>query len=242
MKHDLQIAIDFLAVAVLLLFASIWAYTTFISTPPYVDENRYPIKGIDISSHNGMMNLQAAADDGISFAFIKATEGKNFRDENFRLNYQKAKEAGLMVGAYHFFRFDRGGVEQAINLLDAVGDRKLDLGIVIDVENEGNATNIDRQTIIDRLGRMIEYLNLKGHRVMIYTNRNGYYDYVAEDFRGMPLWICSFQEVPINAEWAFWQYNHRGKVKGIKGNVDLNVFAGNKTEWDIFLTTGNLPS
>lgn len=85
-----------------------------------------------------MMNLDAAADDGIEFIFIKASEGENFRDENFVLNYQKARHAGMKVGAYHFFRFDVDGVKQAVNLMRSVGARPLELGMVIDVEAEGN--------------------------------------------------------------------------------------------------------
>lgn len=85
------------------------------------------MKGIDVSAHNGMMNLDAAADDGIEFIFIKASEGENFRDENFVLNYQKARHAGMKVGAYHFFRFDVDGVKQAVNLMRSVGRARSNL-------------------------------------------------------------------------------------------------------------------
>ncbi len=71
-RADVEAAIDFMLVAALLVFASVWAYHKFISTPPYVDSERYPVRGIDVSSHNGMMNLDAAAKDGVEFIFIKA--------------------------------------------------------------------------------------------------------------------------------------------------------------------------
>ena len=50
---------------------------------------------------------------------------------------------------------------------------------------------------------MVEYLNLLGHRVMFYSNRDGYYEYLADAFPGAPLWICGFSENPIHAEWSF---------------------------------------
>lgn len=229
------LAIDFLFLSVMVLFAAAWAWNEFISSPPYVDPDKYPIRGIDVSSHNGMMNLKSAAEDGISFIFIKASEGENFRDENFSLNYNKAAEAGLKIGAYHFFRFDTDGIAQGMNFLEAVGNREMHLGLVIDVEETGNPKGIKPELIQERLASMVDFLTLKGHRVMFYTNRQGYHDFLKDNFRGFPLWICSFNSTPISANWTFWQFNHRGKVKGIKGNVDLNTFCGNRKEWVDFL-------
>lgn len=199
------------------------------------------MKGIDVSSHNGMMNLDAAAADGVEFVFIKASEGSDFRDENFRLNYNKALHAGMKIGAYHFFRFDSDGVEQARNLLKVIGIRKLDLGIAVDIESQGNPSGIPLDSIMLRLEQMVDYLNLKGRRVIFYTNRDGYERYLMNNFPGCALWICSFNSNPIDAEWTFWQYNHRGKVKGIKGDVDLDVFFGSREEWNNFLHGGVYP-
>lgn len=234
-RKDILVAMGFAMVCLWLLFAAVWAYREFMTSPPYVDPIKYPIKGIDVSAHNGDIDFRKVAKDGIEFVFIKATEGKDFKDKKFRENYNLAKGAGLKTGIYHFFRFDRDGVEQAINLLKAVGPRHPDLGLVIDVEKTGNPDSVPLELINKRLTEMVDYLNLLGYRVMFYTNLDGYYDYLAETFVGQPLWICRFQENPINAEWTFWQYNHRGAVNGIKGHVDLNVFCGNRKEWESFL-------
>ncbi len=232
---DLIAAAVFLFVCLFLVFAGIWAYKTFMSSPPYVDPERYPVRGIDISAHNGNVDMERVAADGYEFVFIKATEGVDFKDRNFRVNYDKAEKAGLKTGIYHFFRFDRDGVEQALNLLKAVGKRRPDLGIVIDVEKAGNPDSIPKEKIQSRLTHMVEYLNLLGHRVMFYSNRDGYYEYLADAFPGAPLWICGFSENPIHAEWSFWQFNHRGEVHGIEGDVDLNAFCGSREEWQNFL-------
>lgn len=234
-RKDLGVCIAFLASALLLAGASLWAYRQFIITPPYVDPERYPIRGIDVSRHNGLMNLDAAARDGIEFIFIKASEGGETKDPNFRLNYDKARHAGMKIGAYHFFRFDRDGVTQAMNLHDVVRFRHLDLGVAIDVERHNNATGVPDDSIRERLAAMIDYLHLRGYRVTLYSNAEGYYDLLHTDFRGAPLWICSFKSMPINREWDFWQYYHHGKVAGIRGDVDLNVFSGSRAEWEEFL-------
>ena len=234
-KADIEAAFDFLVVAALLAFACVWAWQQFMKSPPYVDPVRYPVRGIDVSAHNDMMNLDAAARSGIEFIFIKASEGATFRDENFRINFIKARHAGLKTGAYHFFRFDVDGVSQAVNFLQTVGHRKLELGLAIDVEKHGNPPGVPPDSIALRLTQMVDYLNLMGHRVTFYTNRDGYFDYLAKTFPGSSLWICAFSKTPINAEWTFWQYDHHGKVPGIKGDVDLNVFCGDRDEWSNYL-------
>lgn len=234
-RKDLMAAACFLGVSLLLVFAAVWAYHTFMTSPPYVDPEKYPVRGIDISAHNGTVDMEKVAGSGVEFVFIKATEGVDFKDRNFRVNFDKAHRAGLKTGVYHFFRFDRDGVEQAINLMKTVGSRRPELGLVIDVEKAGNPDSVPVETVRNRLIQMVDYLNLLGHRVMFYSNKDGYFEYLAEIFPGAPLWICGFSENPINAEWSFWQYNHRGKVDGVPGDVDLNVFCGNRDEWSNFL-------
>lgn len=232
-RNDLIVSACFLIVSGLLGCAAWWAWHQYMTTPPYVDPEKFPIRGIDISAHNGYTNLNAAAAEGYEFAFIKASEGITHRDENFVLNYQKARHAGMKIGAYHFFRFDRDGVEQAVNFIKSVGHRPLELGLAIDVEEQGNPTDIPLDTIRTRLAMMVEYLNMKGHRVTFYSNRDGWEKYLREDFEGMPLWICSFTDRnALNDDWTFWQYNHRGRVAGIRGDVDLNAFSGSRADWE----------
>lgn len=241
-RKDILISLVFLGLAGLLLIASWDSWVWFKTTPPYVDPERYPIRGIDVSAHNGMMNLEAARASGIEFIYIKASEGKDFRDQNFRLNYAKARHAGMKIGAYHYFRFDAGGVEQALNLINAVGYRKLDLGVAVDVEDAGNASGVPSDTILDRLSRMAEYLNLRGYRVVFYSNRDGVYEYLDKAVPGSPLWICSFNQTPIERDWVFWQYDHHGKVAGIKGDVDLDTFYGDRKDWEEFLNNQQYPA
>ncbi|MDE6271981.1 MAG: hypothetical protein K2M31_03135 [Muribaculaceae bacterium] len=239
--HDLRVALGFTVVAILLCMAAYYAYNQFIVSPPYVDPERYPVRGLDVSAHNGMMNLDAAASDGYQFIFIKASEGNTFRDQNFRINYSKAFHAGMKIGAYHYFRFDCDGKSQAKNLLGAIDNRPLDLGVAIDIEEHNNAAGVDSIKIAERLLSMIEYLNMSGHRVTLYSNISGYYDYIKEVVPGACLWICSFSSDPINAEWTYWQYYHHGRVSGIRGDVDLNAFCGSQADWERFLEGAQWP-
>lgn len=234
-KTDIAIFLCFLLAAALLAWAAYAAWIHFRTSPPYVDRDRYPVLGIDISSHNGDVDLHKAKDDGVEFVWMKASEGETFRDKTFSSNHTKAGLAGLKRGAYHFFRFDKDGIVQAVNLIEAVGDRDLEMGVAIDVESSGNPDGIDEDLIKERLSAMVDYLNLKGISPTLYSNKKDYFRYLADSFPGHSLWICSFSEDPISTFWTFWQYNHRGTIKGINGNVDLNVFGGSRDDWREFV-------
>ena len=93
-----------------------------------VDRYRYPVAGIDVSKHNGKIDFDQVRMDDYQFVFIKASEGKTYKDEAFDRNYRAAREADLKVGAYHFFRKNRTGREQADNLLGVVKGKTLDPG------------------------------------------------------------------------------------------------------------------
>lgn len=230
---DIRVAGWFALVTLLLAGACWWAWHRYMSTPPYVDPERFPVKGLDLSAHNGYANLNAAAAEGYEFVWLKSSEGVSFRDENFVLNYQKARHAGMRVGAYHYFRFDRDGIEQAVNFLNAVGRRHLDLGLAIDVEEQGNARGVPVDSVKARLQLMVEYLNMAGHRVTLYSNRAGWEKYLMPEFEGMPLWICSFNdENAMSGDWTYWQHNHRGKVAGVRGDVDINAYSGSRSQWE----------
>lgn len=234
-RHDLLVSLGFLIVVALLAGAIWYAWDHYIKTAPYVDQDVYPVRGIDISAHNGDIDMVKVRKEGIEFVFIKASEGVDFRDSRFLENYTKARRAGMKIGVYHFFRFDRNGIDQARNLIGAIGRRHLDLGVAIDVEDHGNAKGVDSLSIAKRLTEMVEFLNLAGYRVTFYSNRDGYPDYLRQTVPGAPLWICSFTPMPADMEWTFWQYDHRGKVNGIEGYVDLNAFCGSREDWERYL-------
>lgn len=230
-KKDILTAAGFLILAAILAWSCAWVWEQYLTSPPYVSEERYPVRGIDVSAHNGDIDFGKVKNSGMEFVFLKATEGTDFRDKSFPGNYEKALKAGLRIGAYHFFRFDKDGVDQAVNFLGAIGKRKLDLGLAIDVEQQGNPDTIPTDVVVERLAEMTDYLFLKGIRVYFYTNKDGYEQFLMEAFPGYPLWICSFSSHPIDADWTFWQYDHHGHVNGIKGDVDLNAFNGTREEF-----------
>lgn len=192
---------------------------------------QYPVHGIDISAHNGFVDFGKMTNDSIDFVIIKATEGTSFKDSRFHTNYRNARNTGIRIGAYHFFRFDTDGKMQALNLINSVMGLDLDFPLMIDVEEWNNARGIPRNKIIDRLSDMVSYLETNGYNLIIYSNKDGFNDFIRNRFSEYPLWICSFTNPPISSEWVFWQYSHCGKINGIDGKVDLNTFNGSRPQW-----------
>ena len=202
-----------------------------------VNRDKYPIVGIDVSAHNGDIDFEKVRADGYSFVVIKASEGVNHHDSKFDINYDNARKAGLKVGAYHFFRKNTDGLNQAKNFLETIGWRKLDLPLVIDVEDWSNDKNVKDDRTQRHLDAMVDNLRSRGFQVMIYTNGDGYKKYIKDGQININLWLCAFKNpdklkhIPHQMQ----QYSHWGRVNGIWGDVDLNVFNGSQEQWDKWL-------
>ena len=241
-----KIKLVLIGLAVLLVGVGIvafWAYRNRVDIQHWwrgeivVDRNKYPILGIDVSAHNGDIDFNKVKADGYTFVYIKASEGEDYHDSKFLTNYENARKAGLKVGAYHFFRKKTDGLNQAKNFLEMVAGRNLDLPLVVDVEDWSNDEQIKDERTQQHLDAMLDNLRSRGHKVMIYTNGDGYKKYIKNGQININLWLCSFRQpdrlkhIPHQMQ----QYSHWGRVKGIWGDVDLNVFNGNVKQWEMWL-------
>lgn len=206
-----------------------------------IERERYPVCGIDISAHNGILDFAEIAADSIDFVMIKATEGATFKDSRFHENYHEARKAGLKTGAYHFFRFDTDGKMQGINFIHSVRGKKFDFPLVIDVEEWGNIKSTPTHMVVERLQALIDHLETENHSVMLYTNKDGYQRFIRDRFEDYPLWICSFTDPPLddNERWTLWQYSHWGMVDGSEHEVDLNTFNGSREHWDSWISNNS---
>jgi lysozyme len=190
----------------------------------------YGLHGIDVSRYQRRINwkeVKAMNVQGlrIDFVFIKATEGINSRDPQFKRNWHQSKEAGLVRGAYHYFIPSLSGKEQAAFFLKQVRMQPGDLPPVLDVEqHNGLPVSVLRQ-------RVQEWLLLVeqgcGVRPLLYTNVHFYEKYLGPDFDKYPLWIAHYLQPSAprtSRNWVFWQHSEKGRVNGIEGYVDYNVY------------------
>ena len=193
------------------------------------------LKGIDVSYYQGTIDWTAVANDDVTYAFIRVSDGANFIDPKFGSHWAGSRAAGIKHGAYQFFRPGGDPIEQAEILLDAIG-RKLapdDLPPVIDVEaSDGQSAAVIKQKLTTWITHVKGVL---GRDPIIYTGFYFWRDSVgAPDFTGSPLWHAQYSTAacpniaPPWSSWAFWQFTDSGTIDGIDGPVDTNKFNGDE--------------
>ncbi len=201
----------------------------------YFDVKNYEVKGVDVSHYQGDINWEILSNQGIKFAFIKATEGKSFVDEKYNLNYNNAIKTDLKIGAYHFFTYDTDGVLQAENFIKNVSKTENMLPPVVDIEFYGEEYTVERtkEQLHLMLNKLEQYYEKKP---IIYTTQETYNWYIANDFKDNYIWIRDVFFKPRlidNREWTFWQYTNRAKLDGYNGQekrIDINVYNGNMND------------
>lgn len=226
-NHPRNIAIGLIALTALAISGAMLVRSiTSRGAHAPVDRAIYPVCGIDVSAHNGEVDFDRVKAAGVDFVYIKASEGATWRDACFETNYRRAVDAGLAVGIYHFFRFDVEGWRQSVNVMRAINGRHLDLPVAIDIEEWGNPGGVPTQRVVTEARSMIELLRRQGREVIIYTNKNGYYRFVRDNFDDVALWVCGFTNPPMRdrARWTMWQHSHLGRIDGVRGRVDLNTY------------------
>lgn len=203
-------------------------YHTFESIPT---TESYLVRGIDVSHHNTQIDWDKLHENDLTFVYLKASEGIDHVDTRYADYYTKAKEAGLVVGAYHFYTFALDGKQQAAHFIQTAQFASGDMLPVVDVEysaiNKAPKTDEEKQAIIYELQQLESALfNHFGIHPIIYTNKDGYRQYIAGNFRNNSIWICDLHAEPniANDRWVLWQFSHTGDLVGIEGNVDLNFY------------------
>lgn len=192
--------------------------------------------GVDVSSYQGKIDWEDAADDGIDFAMIRILTGKGTTDlsldSRFEYNYQEARAAGVKVGVYRYsYATTRGGARrEARRIVEVLNGRKLEYPIVLDMEDESvlNATSREERTEII-LG-FKDIVESAGYKFALYANKNWIDNYIdPAALKGVDIWFARWRSLDIGPGYsgpgnlAMWQYSDSGRVNGIPGNVDLNV-------------------
>ena len=200
----------------------------------------YPIKGFDVSHHQGDIQWQSISPQEFKFVYLKATEGGDFKDRKFQDNWLKAREQGFLVGAYHFYRLCRDGQIQAQNFIETVPKKTDSLPPVIDLEYDSTCINTyTKEQLLKEIQVMHDQLYQHyGLQPIFYTSKAFYNIVLVDKFKQTPLWIREYQgqpELKGNPKWTFWQHTSQGQIKGIPTLVDLNVFQGSEQDWISFL-------
>jgi lysozyme len=215
-----------------------------------INDDDLEILGIDVDNNNPPIDwLTVAKTKKVTFAIAKASEGITFQDADFATNWAGMKSAGIIRGAYHFFRPIRSVDDQVENFLNMVGHLSPgDLPPVLDLEPYPDDVRAQWESIdsvderISRSKAWLEKVEAKlGKKPIIYTSAS-FWEELMGDTEALveyPLWVAHYKpdyktsqpNVPANnwggKGYALWQFTESGSVMGVKGFVDRNFFKGN---------------
>lgn len=228
--------------AVLLVILGLLRWRGLLLLPQEADPEQWEVFGVDVSAYQGTVDWPVLVEQGVDFAFIKATEGSSLRDRQFAANWAGAAEAGVCVGAYHFLSYDSPGETQAEQFIETVPKQPGMLPPVVDMEFYGDYLDHppDREQVRAVLVPLLEDLeDHYGVKPILYVTYRSYYRYVAgeADYAAYPIWCSSPIVFPLAPGWQFWQYSHSARLQGYSGSepcIDLNVFRGSREEFQAF--------
>jgi len=197
-------------------------------------QDSYP--GVDVSAFQGDIDWQQVKDSGIRFAMLRLgyrgyESGKLVEDEYIQQNLKATQEVGMPIGAYFFSQAltIKEVDEEIAFMLKVLGDYELHMPIVLDWEipaADARTARMDARTLTALQEYFCETMTEKGFTPMVYFNWHHsntlLYLNELEDY---PFWLALYgnrMTYPYHVE--MWQYTDSGKVPGIQGGVDLNLY------------------
>ena len=187
--------------------------------------------GIDVSHYQGHVDWQAVRAAGCAFAFAKATEGTGVTDPFFAANWAGMKAAGLMRGAYHFYRAQEPAAAQAAHFLSTVQFEPGDLPPVLDIEVNDGVTG---EALVGGVQTWLDAVEpAAGATPVVYTNTPFWDAHFNGQFGASPLWVAHYTNAPAPSPlpagwsaWTLWQYSQSLHVNGVNGAADHDYFNG----------------
>lgn len=204
----------------------------------YQEDELCSYVGVDVSDFNGYIDWQAVKDSGVDFAMLRiggrgyGEEGNMYDDTYFRDNLRRAKQAGLMVGAYFFSQAISAeeAAQEAEYTLSLLRGASLDYPLAFDWEiigeDDGARTdNISPDTLTACARAFCDKIKEAGYTPALYTGSQlAYYKYDLSQLSDVDIWYAFYNDTPdFYYNYTIWQYSCTGRVEGIEGNVDLNI-------------------
>jgi len=207
------------------------------------------VKGMDVASYDDVTDWNAAKADGIEYAFIRVSDGLQYPDPTFASKWPAAKAAGMLRGAYQYFRPAEDPIAQADLLLNATGPMMPgDLPPVLDLEVNGGLTQAQ---VTAAVKMWIDHVTAAiGRPPIVYAGLYSWPDLTGgADFTTSPLWIAQYTSAACPnipgpwTKWLFWQDTASGSAAGVAnpGNLDMDVFDGTYADLVAFANGGPAP-
>ena len=219
----------------------------------------YQINGIDISHYNETIDWPQVRASKFDFVYMKATESVTLKDNRFFQNWAGARGIGLRTGAYHVFDYCESPVNQLKNIRETVQRDAAAMPIALDLQwYRGPASPRQRRcaeigaTKASILSLLSGIEEAYGKTPIIFANQSGLADLIDDTFLKYPIWLQYYADkdseplanlqIKGKNTWSLWQHSSKGRVPGIPGDVDLDVFFGNREAFGSYVGgQGNLP-
>lgn len=209
-----------------LIFAQICA-----GAMPRKDKNM-ELKGIDVSSWQGKPDWPKVSNSGVKFAILRIHQ-KSGVDTSFEHNYKGCKSNGILIGGYKYSYAltPAQAIDEAEDVLSVLGGRGLDFPVFYDLE-WAQQRSLGKQAIENIAVAFLTRIKKAGYKAGIYCNLDWYNNVLSDALKQYDCWIArypasdngSVQERLRPNVGVGWQYSSKGKVPGISGNVDMDVF------------------
>lgn len=212
------------------------------------DGKKYGINWSDlrITSIGSGRRVRGAVNYPVSFMYIKSTEGRSIFNKYYPTDLRQARSRGIAVGTYHFFSTTSTGAQQAAYFLKMSWIAPNDLPPVLDLEptdeqikKMGGDAALFREALTWM--RMVEQRH--GKRPVLYVGQqfvNKHLPHAPQELRNYDVWIARYSEFKPFIHLLHWQLTPYGRVKGIHGEVDINVFNGSREEFEKYRRGGSI--
>lgn len=190
------------------------------------------VPGVDVSEYQGDIDWPVLKEQGIRFAYIRATEGSGYTDACFAQNWDAVQKTGIRAGAYHFFSFDSPAETQAENFIAAVKPFEGMLPPVIDLELYGKYKRSPQvpSAVLSEVRQLSDLLEAAyGVKPVLYVTWKSHELYIRDCGMENPIWARDVFLPPYWAEdWVIWQHSDKGRLCGYSGRekyIDLDVLS-----------------
>lgn len=186
-------------------------------------------EGIDVSEWQGDIDFEKVKEDGIKIVYIRAGQGFSYEDAKFERNYEEAKKYDLKVGVYHYVtaRNEEQAKEQASFFVSLISRKEIDCKIAMDFEYFPELSKEEINKIAITFLKEVE--RLSGKEAIVYSDAYNANNTFKGEVTKYPLWIAQYgvSEPQNEGNWKNWegfQYTDKGRVSGIRGNVDKDRY------------------
>lgn len=203
----------------------------------YEDGQKISHLGVDLSEFQGDVDFEAMKNAGAEFVMLRiggryyGDDGVLYEDKSFDTFYDKAKAAGLKIGAYFFSQAASAAdaKEEAEYALNKLNQRALDYPVALDWENiaddEARTDNVTGDQLTQIAETFCDTIEESGYKSIVYSNTQQMFIlYDFETMKDYDFWLADYREFPtMYYKFDMWQYSKDGTIDGVEGTVDMNI-------------------